>query len=254
MRGAWYGDGAPVALLHGQPGRAADWELVVAQLAGRYRLFVPDRRGYDRTPAGGLWDNARDLLGFLDRPTVVVGHSLGGGIALAAALLDPELAAGLVLVSSVGSRRALTRTDRLLSRPGLRWALPQAASWLGPRMVPVIRWSSGRRLDATQLDLLAAAMTVLARTGGWEAFAVEQAAFVREADGLARRLDEIRVPAAVVVGRRDRMVSPRAQLDLAAQLRAATVHEVDGGHLLPIEAPEAVADAVGEVAGRAGLR
>src|SRR5689334_19636453 len=80
---------------HGQPGSPADWQPVTARLPAQLHAIAADRPGYGSSPlpAGGFAANARAVLDDLDARgitrAVLVGHSYGGGVALAAAALAP---------------------------------------------------------------------------------------------------------------------------------------------------------------------
>jgi pimeloyl-ACP methyl ester carboxylesterase len=120
------GDGPAMVLLHGDGGSSADWQWVLPALASHYRVYAPDLPGSgasakpaaDYSPAfyarvvAGLFDS----LG-LDQ-AVVVGHSLGGLIALRLALAVPARVAALVLVSSGGLGRAINSGMIVLTLPG----------------------------------------------------------------------------------------------------------------------------------------
>src|SRR5437879_9620324 len=100
---------AKVVLLHGQPGTGAGWRGVVAALGDDFDVVAPDRPGYrsNREPPGGLAHNADWVASVVEagadeQPTVVVGHSWAGGIALELAARRPESVQGLVLLASVG--------------------------------------------------------------------------------------------------------------------------------------------------------
>ncbi len=99
-------DGAPsLLLLHGIGSRGSSWWPVIDDLAGHFRLLVADLRGHgdsDKPPRGYLLpDYAADLDGLLralglDRP-LILGHSLGGIIALTWAVDHPDTAAAIAL-------------------------------------------------------------------------------------------------------------------------------------------------------------
>ena len=101
-------DGAPtLLLLHGLTGSGEAWPAAVDHWGHDYAIVAVDQRGHGESPRfsrgqlaghpGDLMvDDAVALLEQLDRP-VVVGHSLGGAVALAAAVRRPELVAALVL-------------------------------------------------------------------------------------------------------------------------------------------------------------
>jgi pimeloyl-ACP methyl ester carboxylesterase len=99
-----------VVILHGYLEQAAAWDEVAALLPGR-RVIVPDHRGHglsDHVGAGGFyhfWDYIADVLALLDAldTTVdVVGHSMGGSIAVLATATAPERIRRLVLIEGLG--------------------------------------------------------------------------------------------------------------------------------------------------------
>ncbi len=124
-------------LLHGQPGSASDWQQVTDLLPGGLVTVALDRPGYgaSRQAAGGFAANARAILAELDargiERAVLVGHSFGGGVALALAQLAPERVEALVLLASVGPD-CLTGWDRLLAAPVAGEVCAVAAWWLTP--------------------------------------------------------------------------------------------------------------------------
>src|SRR5215210_890142 len=108
------GDSGPVVLLiHGITGCAKQWDDVMPMLAERYRVIAPDLLGHGESAKprgdyslGAYAAGARDLLIALGhRRATVVGHSLGGGIAMQFCYEYPPFAERLVLVSSGGLGR-----------------------------------------------------------------------------------------------------------------------------------------------------
>lgn len=250
----------PVVVLHGQPGTADDWQWVTPRLEDRYTVVAPDRPGYGRTggPAAGFAGNADATAALLDRlgleRAVIVGHSWAGGAAIAFAVRHPARIAGLVLVSSVAPGEPVGLSDRLLAAPLLGEAIAVTTMGglglvLGNRRVQA---AAGRRLEGRARDGLVA-LTRLTRPGSrvWRSFVAEQRFLVAELDGLAPELGGITTPTAVVHGAGDRLVSPDVGRALAGAIPGAAFHLVDGvGHLVPHDRPQAVVDAVDEVAGR----
>jgi pimeloyl-ACP methyl ester carboxylesterase len=126
------GSGPLLVLLHGIAGTSATWEGVIPWLAERYTVIAPDLLGHGHSPKprgdyslGAYANVTRDLLEALghDRATMV-GHSLGGGVAMQYAYQFPERCERLVLVSSGGLGRELHPLLRAAALPGAEFVLP----------------------------------------------------------------------------------------------------------------------------------
>ncbi|MCM0674073.1 alpha/beta hydrolase [Micromonospora phytophila] len=108
-------NGVPVLLIHGNCSSAAFWEPLVRRLPATLRVVAPDLRGYGDTETApvdatrGLRDFADDVAALLDDRSlfaadacpVVVGHSLGGGVAMRLLVDRPERVGGLLLSAPV---------------------------------------------------------------------------------------------------------------------------------------------------------
>jgi pimeloyl-ACP methyl ester carboxylesterase len=126
----------PVLLLvHGLTSSSATWDPVIPALSASARVVAPDLLGHGRSDKpetdyslGALASMLRDLLDVLghDRATVV-GHSLGGGVALQLAYQFPDYAERLVLVSSGGLGREVSPALRAATLPGAELVLPVIA-------------------------------------------------------------------------------------------------------------------------------
>ena len=126
------GSGPVVVLIHGITSSSRTWERVVPALAEHHTVIAPDLLGHGEsaTPRGdyslGAYaSGVRDLLvalGF-ERATVV-GHSLGGGIAMQLAYQFPERVERLVLVDSGGLGREVNLMLRAATLPGSEYVLP----------------------------------------------------------------------------------------------------------------------------------
>ena len=108
------GKGPPVLLLHGGACDSADWVETMVPLSGSYTFYAPDLVGYgqsDRNRDGyylsDFTDSTKGLIEALglDSPLVIVGHSLGGRVALDIALNHPDKVRKLALIDTTGFSR-----------------------------------------------------------------------------------------------------------------------------------------------------
>ena len=130
------GDGPVLLLIHGMAGTCENWHEVIEPLAQNHTVIAPDLPGHG-VSAGGPGDYSlgnlaaglRDLLLVLghDRATLV-GHSLGGGIAMQFAYQFPEMVDRLVLVSSGGLGLEVSPVLRAAALPGADLFIAATAS------------------------------------------------------------------------------------------------------------------------------
>lgn len=120
------GAGSVLLLIHGIAGRCENWSEVIEPLARHHTVIAPDLPGHGVSEAGAgdysigaLASGLRDLLLALghERATVV-GHSLGGGVAMQLAYQFPEMIERLVLVSSGGLGPEVSPVLRAAALPG----------------------------------------------------------------------------------------------------------------------------------------
>lgn len=130
------GKGPVVMLVHGVAGSRHIWDSVIPRLAERFRVVAVDLPGHGESekPRGDYSLGAyatvlRDLLEVLGyRRVTVVGHSLGGGIAMQFAYQFPDRCERLILVASGGLGREVTLLLRAATLPGSEWVLPVIAN------------------------------------------------------------------------------------------------------------------------------
>jgi pimeloyl-ACP methyl ester carboxylesterase len=131
MRVRTHGAGPAILLLHGITHSSATWDAIIAELAGRFTVIAPDLLGHGlsaKPPGdyslGEYASSLRDLLIVLGHSRVtLVGHSLGGGVAMQFVYQFPEMCERLVLVSSGGLGRELNPLLRLPTLPGSEWLM-----------------------------------------------------------------------------------------------------------------------------------
>ena len=241
----------PLLLLHGFTQTGRGWDEVVRHLDGeRYRALAPDIRGHGAAAARRPIDFAAcaaDAAGLVAGRFALAGYSQGGRLALHVALAHPERVTRLVLVSATagiqdGAERArrrasddelarwMERDGRLMSEVADRWG---AHPLFATQSAAVAAAARADRLANRPADLAAALRGI--GTGVmaplWE------------------RLSELTMPVAVLAGELDRKFVALGER-LAAALPQATLTIVAGaGHALPLEAPAAVAGALGGLRG-----
>jgi pimeloyl-ACP methyl ester carboxylesterase len=133
------GSGPVLVLIHGILGSRRDWEQLVSLLQQDFTVIAPDLLGHGDSAKprgdytlGGHAGRLRDLLDLLGvQRATLVGHSLGGGVAMQFAWLFPKRCERLVLASSGGLGRDISPILRAPTLPGAEWVLPLiSAPWL----------------------------------------------------------------------------------------------------------------------------
>ena len=239
------GDGDRSAvLIHGAGMDHTVWALVGPALAERgWTVLAPDLPGHGRSkgPAQeSIAGYAESLLHWMRRlgllAPVLVGHSMGGLVALEAAVRMPATA--LVLI---GAAARMPVHPRLLA---LAERAPEAAA----RVMAAWSLPAVRRFGAQPLPGLWLPQAVVRMIGDGPSgvLAGDLRACETYRDGI-QRAGELHLPVLVVAGERDRMVPPKAARALADALpdaRLALLSEV--GHLPPLERPAALVRCVGD--------
>jgi pimeloyl-ACP methyl ester carboxylesterase len=137
------GSGPPVVLIHGMVNSSRHWEPVALRLAEEHTVIAPDLIGHGDSAAvrgdyslGAHASSIRDLLAVLgvERATIV-GHSLGGGIAMQFFYQFPQRTERLALISSGGLGREVSPMLRGAAMPGASAALWAAAH---PRLLDAL--------------------------------------------------------------------------------------------------------------------
>jgi pimeloyl-ACP methyl ester carboxylesterase len=245
------GQGFPLLALHGHPGSGASLSVFTDYYSRRFQTLAPDLRGYGKTPAPTrfeITDHLEDLLALLDRQgierTLVLGWSLGGIFAMELALRYPERVSGLILVGTAarpwGDHPAITLKDNLLTaaaglinlaKPGWQWNIDT----LGKRSL--FRHLVQQHTPATYEFLARDAVYAFLKTSPQAHGALNRAmdtGYNRVPD-----LPRILCPTLMLMGDRDRHISPSASRETAKALPNCEWEcYPDTAHLLPWEIPE----------------
>jgi pimeloyl-ACP methyl ester carboxylesterase len=246
LRVALSGSGPPVVLLHGLFTHHGTWDAVIDEVSSEFRLIAPDFPGFgesEKPPSsrfsydvGAFAEVVADLFAGLDiGRAAVVGHALGGAVALTLAARHPELVSRLVLVDSVcfdapvdlrtrialfplvggfvmkqlwgrATFRSFFRSEVLSNRPG--YPVERIDAYYDKFNDPAARGSALATLRAT-----------------------------RDTRPIEAQTDRVQVPTLVVWGRADRLVPARFGQRLSRQIRGAGFELMDTGHAPHEERP-----------------
>jgi pimeloyl-ACP methyl ester carboxylesterase len=240
-------------LVHGLGGAAANWLALAPLLLATRRLLAPELPGHGGSSA---LPAAPSLNAYADRLVIVleqegiasagvVGHSLGGAIALRLSIRRPDAVSALVLAGAAGissgrrnARYALTITG--IVKPGRRLAPHRRRIARSNTLKRVVfgRWGASDP-PALPRELAEAFLSGPARHTDTVSAAQ---ALVR--DDPRADLDRVRCPSLVLWGARDNQLPVEDAFDYARRLRARLRVIADCGHLLIGERPDACADAI----------
>lgn len=232
-------------LLHGLGDTHDLWRHQLEPFSRRHRVIAVDLRGHGRSPWDGgdyaLEDLASDVRSVMTdagiERTVVIGLSMGGGVAQTLAVMHPECVGALVLVSTSSEFPIETR-ERFLTRAARAEAEGMAAvvDATVPRwFTPAFTATHPEEVERTRRSVLDIDPRAFA--------AASRANAVRD---LTRHLRSITCPVLFVAGADD-PARPQRALEIYRRelpdLRGAEI--LDGtSHLVPVEAPERFNDLV----------
>ena len=216
------GSGPPIVLIHGITSSSQVWELVGPRLARRHTVLAPDLLGHGESAKprgdysmGAFASGIRDLALSLDLGRVtVVGHSLGGGVAMQFAYQFPERTDRLALVSSGGLGHTVHGLLRAATLPGSELVLPLLAG----RHVLNAGRAMGRALGRVGLQLgndaieMARGHASLGDAESRSAFVHTLRASVDTSGQRVQALDRLylaeELPLLILWGARDRIIPP----------------------------------------------
>lgn len=245
------GHGKPLVILHGGANGADTWRKNAAELSGRHTVYVPDLPGFgDSDSLGGEFNYAafvafvNDFVGALGLNNFnLVGHSLGGCIALLYALQHPDHVAKLVLVSSLGIGKSIGRRIKYLSTPVFMYLV--GAPLLA--LFYVVKWIA--RKISRPVRLLNNPVTRMNVNLGRKISTLAGQTLV-----LTDRLCELVVPTLVVWGEGDGVVPVRHAYVAANLIPDCRLQVFDGGHSIHrqrmAEFSEALNDFLGDGSAR----
>lgn len=226
-----------LVFLHYFGGSARAWAEVINRLADDYRCVAPDLRGFGDSVAPAVEmtvsDYADDVVALtaalgLNR-YVLIGHSMGGKIALALAARQPRGLAALILVApSPPTPEPMTADERasFLAAYGDRAAIEKTIDKITARLL-----APATRAEVVTDNLRAA-------HAAWRAW-LERG----NREDIAGQMPDVAVPVGIIAGASDPNFPPALlEREIVQRIRAARLVAVaNAGHLLPLEAPADVA-------------
>ncbi|MFL5898742.1 MAG: alpha/beta fold hydrolase [Solirubrobacterales bacterium] len=255
------GSGPNVVLIHGMINSSRHWEQVAARLAGSYRVIAPDLIGHGdaATPRGDYSLGAhaaaiRDLLTTIgvERATIV-GHSLGGGVAMQFFYQFPQRTERLALISSGGLGDGVSPLLRGAALPGSSGLLRLAAQ---PRVVGALA-AAGARLRArgnstgVYLAAVARALGPLQDAGSRRAFLQTLRSVIDVQGQRVSARDRLyllgEMPTLIAWGERDRTIPLAHGLEAQHSIPNCRFETLPrAAHFPNLEDPEGVATILGD--------
>jgi pimeloyl-ACP methyl ester carboxylesterase len=248
------GSGPAIVMIHGLGGQLRNFgRAMVDDLARDYRVILVDRPGSGYSPRGSgrsarLKVQAETIAGLirkldLDRP-LIVGHSLGGALALSLALNHPDTVGGLALITPLTQAQGLDSVPPvfkplIIQSPALRKAIAwtvatpmgvmRAAKALedifAPEPVPEEFGTEGGGMLAVRPDNFYATSSDLMDLQG-------------ELEPMVPLYSGIKVPVAILFARSDKVLDPMLHGDKTVRdIQGATFELADGGHMIPYTQP-----------------
>lgn len=245
------GNGPPIVFIHGLSGQLRNFAyLPLQELEQTNRVIVLDRPGSGNSTRGagssaGIAAQAQTIARFIEalglHKPVIVGHSLGGAIALAIGLNHPR---------SVGRLALIAPLTHMMAPPRVFAQLVIPSSWVRAIVSVTLAVPLGIRHGPAALKAVFApevAPKDFAMKGGgllglrprgFRTASTDLVAVNDDLPSLERRYAALRMPVDVLYGRGDEILDWRHHGEaLTHKVSHAALHLVDGGHMLPITQP-----------------
>ncbi len=238
------GQGFPLAFIHGFPLSRGAWSKQIEAFKASYRVLAPDLRGLGESePSAGpvpMSCYASDVHALLQHlgtgPVVLVGHSMGGYVALEFARAFPDLLRGLVLV---GTKPGADSPEAAASRRTIAEAVRQN----GPSVV--VDAMAAKMLSPSNVDeAMAASVRGLMASSRSEGIIAALLGMAGRSDA-SEWIGKIHVPTLVIAGCDDTVIPSSESESLARSIPGASLKLIPGaGHLVAFEKPDAFNEAL----------
>jgi 2-succinyl-6-hydroxy-2,4-cyclohexadiene-1-carboxylate synthase len=238
------GDGQPLVFLHGFTGSTRDWDNQTNLLSKQYQTIAVDHRGHGKTSAPSLEEAytinlfSEDVYGLLREmgmsPCCLIGHSMGGFMALQFVLDHPEMVKALVLVDTSSGEWDVTpghaelraKLDELAQNEGLKAAFEYDATHNPARIERFKKHPEQREIAQKKvMNTSVEGYVYVARSfGKWQP--------------VTKRLSEIKIPTLIFLGEEDTPFFRATQILNDAIPNSQLVRVPCVGHLPHEEAPD----------------
>ncbi len=230
------GNGAPIIFVHGFMARSTEsyYQDFKERLTSGHRVYALDMRSHGGSAAvsdnATLEQSAHDVVAFADLldldDAVLVGHSMGGFISLAAAALRPKRFKALAILTPAASKGQPTSEEQIGGFTAARANTEIMDQWFASMFVAPPGQTNLTALREAALCLPDAVAEQWMRTE-WPN------------SDLTGQLSGIQLPALFLLGAKDSVVPPQSQYEDALRVpKAKVVTFADEGHMLPIEGAE----------------
>ena len=232
------GQGIPLVFVHGFPLSRGAWQRQVDELKTSYRVIAPDLPGLGdsepRQGGHGMAQTADDVYALLKQlrtgPVVLIGHSMGGYVALAFARKHPDMLKGLVLVGTKsGADTAEAAAGRRATAEKVKAEGPDVViNSMAPKMLAA---SNGDTAMAKQVR----GFMERSRPEG----VIGSLLGMAERDDSTDYLAQLSVPVLIITGADDTVIPPAESEKMAKAIKGARLEVIpNAGHLVAFEQPQ----------------
>jgi pimeloyl-ACP methyl ester carboxylesterase len=254
------GSGPPVVLIHGMLNSSSHWQAVAQGLAHDHTVIAPDLIGHGDSAAprgdyslGAHAASIRDLLAAIGiERASIVGHSLGGGVAMQFFYQFPQRVQRLALISSGGLGRQVSPMLRTAALPGMSSLLSLT---IHPRLLGALRGSGTRLRErgigaGVYLQAIARALRPLENSDARQAFLHTLRAVIDTHGQRVSATDRLglleTIPTLIVWGERDRTIPIEHGRRAHAAIPNSVFKTIPGAaHFPHLEDPQALSELLG---------
>jgi pimeloyl-ACP methyl ester carboxylesterase len=251
------GSGPPVVLIHGMLNSSSHWQAVAQSLARDHTVIAPDLIGHGDSAAprgdyslGAHAASIRDLLAAIGvERASIVGHSLGGGVAMQFFYQFPQRVQRLALISSGGLGREVSPMLRTAALPGMSSLLSLT---IHPRLLGALRGSGTRLRErgigaGVYLQAIARALRPLENSDARDAFLHTLRAVIDTHGQRVSATDRLglleTIPTLIVWGERDRTIPIEHGRRAHAAIPNSAFKAIPGAaHFPHLEEPQALSE------------